>query len=91
MPTDSTVYDLLKTRSKDFTVGLVEDPKMYLSVLPMWECDGGKLKSLKLIPIELTMNGKKCDKGLPRIGGRDRVIEYLVSSVVFHTFYPKIS
>ena len=71
------MHDLLKTRSKDFTVGLMEDPRMALSVLPMWECDGGKMKSLKLIPIELTMNGKKCDEGLPRLGGREKVIEYL--------------
>ena len=77
LPIDSTVHDLLKTRSKNFTVGLMEDPRMALSVLPMWECDGGKLKSLKLIPIELTMNGKKCDEGLPRISGREKVIEYL--------------
>ena len=77
VPTDSTVHDLLKTRSKNFTVGLMEDPRMSLTVLPMWDWEDGKLKSLKLVPIELSMKCKKCDEGLPRIAGRDRVIEYL--------------
>ena len=77
MPTDSTVHDLLKTRSKNFTVGLMEDPRMTLSVLPLWECEGGRLTSLKLIPIELSTKGKKGDEGLPRMAGRGRVIEYL--------------
>ena len=77
LPTDSTVHDLLKARSKSFTAGLMEDPRMTLSALPLWECEDGVLKSLKLIPIELSTKGKKCDEGLPRIAGRDRVIEYL--------------
>ena len=74
---DSTVHDLLKKRSKNFTVGLMTDPRMYLTVLPLWEAVDGKLKSLKLIPIELSMDGSKSDMGLPRICDAEKVVSYL--------------
>ena len=75
---DDTVHDLLKTRSKNFTVGLMEDPRMYLNVLPLWEADeNGKLKSMKLIPVEATIKGNKSEIGLPRICDADKVVSYL--------------
>ena len=64
---DNTVYELLKKRSKDFTVGLMEDPKMYETVIPYWETENGKLTKLELLPIKLSMDGKKGEQGLPRI------------------------
>jgi poly-gamma-glutamate synthesis protein (capsule biosynthesis protein) len=75
---DSTVHDLLKTRSKNFTVGLMEDARMYLNVLPLWEVDSdGKLVSMKLIPVMAAMKGNKSEIGLPRICDAERVISYL--------------
>ena len=74
---DSTVHDLLKKRSKDFTIGLMTDPRMFLTVLPIWEAEDGKLKSLKLVPIELAMDGNKSEIGLPRICDAQKVVSYL--------------
>lgn len=74
---DSTVYDLLKKRSKDFTIGLMTDPRMFLTVLPLWEAEDGKLKSMKLIPLELAMDGNKSEIGLPRICDAEKVVNYL--------------
>ena len=64
---DDTVHDLLKTRSKNFTVGLMEDSRMFLTVFPLWEAEGGKLKSMKLVPVEASMTGNKSETGLPRL------------------------
>ncbi len=62
-----TVFDLLKKRSHDFTVGLMEDKKMMETVIPLWETDeSGALVSLKLLPVELAMKGNKSEIGLPR-------------------------
>ncbi|MBE6644463.1 MAG: CapA family protein [Ruminococcaceae bacterium] len=75
---DATVHELLKTRSKNFTIGLMEDPRMYLNVLPLWDVDEcGKLKSMKLIPVEATIKGNKSEIGLPRICDADKVVSYL--------------
>lgn len=74
---DATVHDLLKTRSKNFTVGLMTDPRMFLTVLPMWEAEGGKLKSMKLVPVMGAMEGNKSEIGLPRLCDADKVIKYL--------------
>ena len=74
---DSTVHDLLKKRSAGFTRGLMTDPRMFLNVIPLWETEGTKLKSLRLLPLMGQMEGKKCDEGLPRICDAAKVVDYL--------------
>ena len=74
---DATVHELLAKRSKNFTVGLMTDPKMFLSVIPLWETEGTKLKSLKLLPVGLSMDGNKSEIGLPRRIAPQRVVDYL--------------
>ena len=63
----ATVHELLKTRSKDFTIGLMTDKRMNQTVIPYWEMENGKLKSLKLYPVSLAMKGNKSQIGLPRL------------------------
>ena len=57
----------LKKRSKNFTVGLMEDKRMFTTVIPYWEMEDGRLKSLKLYPVLLSMDGNKSELGLPRL------------------------
>lgn len=66
LTSDATVHELLKTRSADFTRGLMEDRRMFLTVIPYWETEGGKLKKLQLMPVEAAMKGNKTERGLPR-------------------------
>ena len=73
----STVHELLKKRSKDFTVGLMTDPRMFRSVIPYWETEGTKLSKLTLMPIEMTMDGNKSENGLPRRSYNPEIAEYL--------------
>lgn len=68
----ATVKELLATRSKNFTVGLMTDKRMFLSVIPYWETDGKKLKKLTLLPIMGKMEGNKSEIGLPRRIAPDR-------------------
>ena len=63
----ATVHELLKKRSKDFTIGLMTDKRMFQSVIPYWEAENGQLKSLRLYPIRLSMTGNKSEIGLPRL------------------------
>ncbi|MBQ3146709.1 MAG: CapA family protein [Oscillospiraceae bacterium] len=72
-----TVHDLLKHRSKGFTVGLMTDPRMFRSVIPCWETEDGKLKKLTLLPIEMKMAGKKGEMGLPRRSFNPEIATYL--------------
>ncbi len=73
----STVHELLKKRSRDFTIGLMTDERMFLSVIPCWETAGTRLKAIKLMPIELCMNGHKSETGLPRRSFNPKIAEYL--------------
>lgn len=74
---DATVHELLRKRSKDFTRGLMTDPRMFLNVVPLWETEGTKLKSLRLLPLMGNMDGKKSEIGLPRVCDAERVVSYL--------------
>ena len=73
----ATVHELLKKRSKDFTVGLMTDARMFRSVIPYWETDGTKLTKLTLLPIEMDMDGNKSRQGLPYISKNPEIREYL--------------
>ncbi|MBQ2941281.1 MAG: CapA family protein [Clostridia bacterium] len=73
----STVHELLKKRSKDFTVGLMTDKRMFRSVIPYWETDGTRLTKLVLMPIEMKMDGHKSEIGLPRRCDNMEIFEYL--------------
>lgn len=73
----STVHDLLKKRSKNFTVGLMTDSRMFRSVIPYWETEGTKLTKLTLMPIEMSMDGHKSENGLPRRSYNPEIAEYL--------------
>lgn len=75
----STVHELLKKRSRDFTVGLMTDKRMFRAVIPCWETDGTKLTKLTLLPIELTMDGNKSEIGLPHRSNDPEIGEYLAN------------
>ncbi|MBO5454119.1 MAG: CapA family protein [Clostridia bacterium] len=77
LTSDSTVHELLKKRSKNFTVGLMEDPRMFRSVIPYWETEGTKLTKLTLMPVEMSMKGNKSENGLPRRSYNPEIAEYL--------------
>ena len=63
---DDTVHELLAKRSANFTRGLMAQKVMNETVIPYWETDdNGDLTYLELLPLELSMGGKKSDEGLP--------------------------
>ena len=75
---DSTVHDLLRIRSKDFKTGLMEDKRMMMTVIPLWETDeDNKLKKLTLMPVKAPMKGRKSLVGLPRKTDDPELFEYL--------------
>lgn len=73
----STVHDLLRHRSKGFPVGLMTDKRMFISVIPYWETEDGKLTKLTLLPIEMKMDGQKGEMGLPRRSNNPEIAAYL--------------
>ena len=78
LTSDSTVHELLKKRSNNFTKGLMEDIRMNETVIPYWETDdNGDLTHLELLPLSLSMHGKKSDEGLPFISKDTGFIEKL--------------
>ena len=79
LTSESTVHELLKKRSKDFTIGLMTDWRMSHAVIPYWETEGTKLTKIKLLPIEMVMDGNKAERGLPRRSNDPKLLEYLAN------------
>lgn len=76
LDSSSTVHELLKKRSRNFTVGLMEDKRMFRSVIASWETDGTRLTSLKFMPVEMVTKGNKSETGLPRFSNNPEIFEY---------------
>lgn len=77
LSSSSTVHELLKKRSQNFTVGLMEDPRMFRAVIPYWETEGTKLTKLTLMSVEMSMKGNKSENGLPRRSYNEEIAQYL--------------
>lgn len=82
LTSEATVHELLKKRSQNFTVGLMSDWRMYHTVVPYWETDGTRLTKIKLMPVEMVMDGNKAERGLPRKCSDPKLREYLADMCV---------
>lgn len=74
---DKSIYEFLKERSKNFTIGLMEEEKMSQSIIPYWETENGKLKYLEFLPIKICMDGNRANIGLPFAAEDDGFMERL--------------
>jgi poly-gamma-glutamate synthesis protein (capsule biosynthesis protein) len=86
LTTQSTVHELLKKRSQNFTVGLMTDKRMFTTIIPYWEMEDGKLTKLTLYPVLLSMDGNKSEIGLPRLcNDPDLLQDFIARSEKFGT------
>jgi poly-gamma-glutamate synthesis protein (capsule biosynthesis protein) len=84
--TQSSVHELLKKRSQNFTVGLMTDKRMFTTIIPYWEMEDGKLTKLTLYPVLLSMDGNKSEIGLPRLcNDPDLLQDFIARSEKFGT------
>ncbi|MBE5691442.1 MAG: CapA family protein, partial [Sutterella sp.] len=60
------VYDVFKSRTRDFTIGLQRSRAMTESVIAFFEIEDRELKSLEFMPVELGFGMKHSSFGWPR-------------------------
>lgn len=77
LTSDMTVHELLKTRSNNFTRGLMTDKRMLQSVIPYWETENGDITKLELLPVELVDKGSNSLIGLPRPSRNTSILKEL--------------
>ena len=75
LTSDSSMYELFKARTKDFTCGLQRQQVMMEAIVPFFEMEDGKLKSLEVIPIELGLGMSHSKIGLPRLAKNNDILE----------------
>lgn len=74
---DLSAYELLKKRSHNFTVGLMEQKVMLETVIPYWETENGKITKLELLPVDIQTDGIQGLRGLPRVAKDTSFIDRL--------------
>ena len=73
---DDMMHDMLKARTKGFTVGLMTQPKMMETVIPRWETDEtGRIVKLELLAVDLSMELHKGRAGNPRPAKDSAILE----------------
>lgn len=86
LTSDSSMYELFKARTKDFTCGLQRQQVMMESVIPFFEMEDGRLKSLEIMPIELGLGMSHSKIGLPRLAKDNGILErYAEMSALYGT------
>ena len=75
LTSDDPLCDIYRKRSRNYTVGLMTDSRMFEAVIPYFEMDGGKLTHLELLPIELGFGEPRYRLGNPRVCTDRGIIE----------------
>ncbi len=69
------IKKLLDVRSKGGKIGLMYAPVFFEAIVPFVDIENGKLKSVKLLPIELGYEIKDDTRGLPRISQNKELLD----------------
>ena len=79
------VYEVFKSRTRDFTVGLQRQKEMTEAVIPYFEIEGRTLKSLEFMPVSLGFGKPHSSFGWPRKGEDNSILErfYTMSGIDF--------
>ncbi|MBE7062768.1 MAG: CapA family protein [Ruminococcaceae bacterium] len=86
LTSESTMHELFRIRSRDFTVGLQRDRKMLETVIPGMQFENGKLKEIEILPVILGGGPLRGLEGLPKVAENTEILERLAElSVPFGT------
>lgn len=75
LTSDDPLCDIYRKRSRDYTVGLLTDRRMFEAVIPYFEMDNGMLTHLELFPIELGFGEARYRVGNPKFCPDGGIIE----------------
>lgn len=89
LTSDAGMQELYRVRTKDYTRGLLADPRFLESVIPYFEVENGKTTKLLLYPIELGYGQARWEVGVPTPAKSDDVLHRLAK--LSETFGTKIN
>jgi hypothetical protein len=75
---DSTMHELFRKRSNNFTRGLQTKREMFEAIIPYWEMEDGKLVKLELLPVELGFGQPRSTNGWPRASKDPQLIQRII-------------
>ena len=86
LTSDDPLCEVYRTRSRNYTCGLLTDNRMLESVIPYFEIDDGKITKLELLPIQLGIGEPRYRIGNPSFSPNRGIIERLAEmSAVYGT------
>ncbi len=75
LTSDSSMYEVFKARTRNFTCGLQRQSVMMESVAASFEMKDGRLTSLDIIPLELGLGMSHSKIGLPKLAKDNSILE----------------
>ena len=79
VPVEAGVEALVAKRSNNYTRGLMADRRMFVTVIPVIEMEGGKLLSLRLYPVLADMDVNSPTLGLPRLSHDEHLLDDFIA------------
>lgn len=77
LPADTKVGHYMDIRSKNGTAGYCTQWPIWNAVMAAWTMEGDQLTQVQLYPIELGMEKKRSQRGVPVMNGSEKTLEYL--------------
>ncbi len=84
LTSDSTMHELFKVRSANFTRGLQTKQEMWETVIPYWEMEDGELRKLELMAVELGFGLPRSRSGWPVSATDSRILERIAEMSAFY-------
>lgn len=74
---DDKVADAIDCRSKNNTIGLGVDEKVWESILPVWKMENGELTEILLYPLELGFGKERYERGWPTLSKKVEILKHI--------------
>ncbi len=79
MSPDVGVEALVAKRSNNYTRGLMADRRMFVTIIPVMEMEGGKLVSMRVFPVLADMDVASPTLGLPRLSHDEHLLDDFIA------------
>lgn len=77
LPIDMKIGDYMDHRSKNGTCGYIVQENIWRAVMPSWTIEDGRIRDVRLYPIDLAQHGTRSRRGIPTLSHSNAALEHL--------------
>lgn len=77
LPIDMKIGDYMDHRSRNGTRGYIVQENIWRAVMPSWTIEDGRIRDVRLYPIDLAQHGTRSQRGIPKLSRSNAALEHL--------------